>query len=445
MLAVANVITCPSRLKSKNERHIERYWGGIQSSTNKDANMNLTLLLDLDDTLLDSNMDAFIPSYFQAFSGFLKEDVEPQLMLSALLSGTRKMMANGDPSRTLQQVFDAEFFPELGIESNVLQPRIDQFYEEVFPTLSYLTKPRPEAVALVEWALAQGYRLAIATNPLFPLAAIHHRMCWAGLPPEKYHFMVVSAYEAFHFAKPNPAYFAEVLGRMGWPDGPVVMVGDDLERDLPGSFTLGLPTYWINATSAPSPEGIDLAGRGSIGDLRPWLESVDLSALEPVYSTPESFIAVMLSTPAVISGLLKQASGPVLTQRPIPSEWSLTEIICHLRDTELEVNLPRLRMLLELDEPFIPARVTAEWAKERDYNNQDFSQALADFTSARMQMADLLQGLTVEWQRKARHAIFGPTDLQELVKFMAEHDKLHVRQIWSTLDHSQNNRRIAFR
>jgi len=195
-----------------------------------------------------------------------------------------------------------------------------------------------------------------------------------------------------------------------------------------------LPTYWINATDAPPPDGIDLAGRGSLADLRPWLENVDLSTLEPVFSTPESLVAVMISTPAAISGLLKRASSPDLTRRPIPNEWSLTEIICHLRDTELEVNLPRLRMLLEFDEPFIPARVTAEWAKERNYNNQDFSQALNDFTSARMQMVDLLRGLSVEWQRKARHAIFGPTDLHELVKFMAEHDKLHIRQIWSTMD-----------
>jgi len=412
--------------------------GGERPAIDRDANMTLTLLLDLDDTLLDTNLDVFIPAYFQAFSDFLADRVKPDLMLSALMAGTRKMMANSDPSHTLRQIFDAEFFPKIGIERDVLQPRIDRFYEEVFPTLSYLTKPRPEAVRLVEWALAQGYRLAIATNPLFPLVAIHHRMRWAGLPPEHFSFKVVSAYEAFHFAKPHPAYFAEVLGRLGWPEGPVVMVGDNVQNDLPGSHALGLPTYWINATDAPSPDGIDLAGRGSIAGLRPWLESADLSTLEPVFSTPESLVAVMISTPAAISGLLKRASGPDLTRRPIPNEWSLTEIICHLRDTELEVNLPRLRMLLELDEPFIPARAIAEWAKERSYNDQDFPQALIDFTSARMQLVDSLRGLTVEWQRRARHAIFGPTDLHELVKFMAEHDKLHIRQIWSTMDQLAN-------
>ena len=428
-----NAINCLSLLKSKNEPYTKRL-GGEPLAVHKEANMNLTLLLDLDDTLLDSNTDAFIQAYFQAISGFLAEQVKPDVMLSALIAGTRKMMANNDPSLTLRQIFDADFFPRVGIERDVLQPHIDRFYEEAFPTLSHLTKPKPEAVQLVEWALAQGYSLAVATNPLFPLTAIHQRMRWAGLPPERFPFEVVSAYETFHFAKPYPAYFAEVLGRMGWPDGPVVMVGDDVKRDLPGSRALGLSTYWITTTDGPPPDGFVVNGRGSIGDLRPWLESVDLSTLEPAFSTPESFIAVMTSTPAVVSGLLEQASRPDLTRRPIPNEWSLTEIICHLRDTESEVNLPRLHMLLELDEPFIPARVTGKWAEERNYNAQDLYQALVDFTSARIQMVEVLRGLTVEWQRKARHAIFGPTDLQELVKFMAEHDKLHIRQIRSTLE-----------
>ena len=399
--------------------------------------MNLTLLLDLDDTLLDSNMDTFIPAYFQALSGFLKEQVEPETMLSALMSGTRKMMASNDPSRTLQQVFDAEFFPKIGFAREELQPRIDRFYEDVFPTLSYLTSPRPEAVEMVKWALAQGIRLAVATNPLFPLAAIHHRMRWAGLPPEEWPFVVVSAYETFHFTKPNPAYFAEVLGRMNWPDGPVLMVGDDTGLDLPGSNALGLATYWINASDAPVPAGINLAGRGSIGELRPWLEKIDLSTLEPDFSSPESLITLMLATPATISGLLpsllkrEQATGPDMKRRPVSNEWSLTEILCHLRDTEREINMPRLRMLMELNEPFIPARDTDAWAVERDYKKQDAAQALRDFTNARVQTVDLLRSLNDEWKRKARHAIFGPTNLQELVKFMVEHDKLHIRQICS--------------
>jgi hypothetical protein len=59
--------------------------------------------------------------------------------------------------------------------------------------------------------------------------------------------------------------------------------------------------------------------------------------------------------------------------------------------------------------------------------------ALSDFVGARIQLVDMLRNFTDEWQLKARHAIFGPTDLLELVKFMFEHDKLHIRQICATI------------
>ncbi|MGC8857139.1 MAG: HAD family hydrolase, partial [Anaerolineae bacterium] len=214
--------------------------------------MSLTLLLDLDDTLLDTNMEAFVPAYFQALASHLSSLVSPEAMLPALMAGTRQMMVSEDPARTLQQVFDAEFFPRLGIERQALKDAIEDFYDQVFPTLGTLTRPRPEAVELVEWAFSRGYRVAIATDPFFPLKATQHRLRFAGLPPEKYPFALVSAYETFHFTKSHAAYFAEVLGRLGWPEGPVLMVGNDAERDLAPASRLGLATFWVNGDPAQS-------------------------------------------------------------------------------------------------------------------------------------------------------------------------------------------------
>jgi FMN phosphatase YigB (HAD superfamily) len=406
--------------------------GGVASSNSQAEKKNLTLLLDLDDTLLDTNMDAFLEAYFKSLSAFLAPFIEPGLMLSSLLDGTRKMRMNLDPRTTLREVFDLEFFPKIGFDHEVVSSRIDEFYNEVFPTLEYVTRKKEYAVPFVEWAIEQGYRLTIATNPLFPLAAIQHRMRWAGLPPEKYPFEIISAYEEFHFSKPNAAYYAEIAARMGWPEGPILVVGNDVKADLTPAQILGLPTFWV-ANENQENDGFEPTARGTLAGLRPWLESTDLFTLEPAAATPESLMTLMLSTPAAISGFLADISDQDMTHHPIQNEWSLTEIVCHLRDTELEVNRPRLRMLLELDVPFIPARATDAWAEERDYNSQDITQALQDFTSARLEILKLLRGLRNEWQRKARHAIFGPTDLFELVKFMAEHDKLHIRQIWSTI------------
>ena len=49
--------------------------------------MPFTLLFDLDDTLLDTNMDAFIPAYFQALGKHIENRVPTNVMLRALVQG----------------------------------------------------------------------------------------------------------------------------------------------------------------------------------------------------------------------------------------------------------------------------------------------------------------------------------------------------------------------
>jgi hypothetical protein len=86
--------------------------------------MPITLLLDLDDTLLNTNMEAFIPAYFQTLSCALADEVAPEVMLPALMGGTKAMLANKDPALTLREVFDAYFFPKLGMDRSILQGRL---------------------------------------------------------------------------------------------------------------------------------------------------------------------------------------------------------------------------------------------------------------------------------------------------------------------------------
>ena len=69
--------------------------------------MSLTLLLDLDDTLLDTNLEAFMPAYFQAFSQHLAQHSAPSTLLRALIEGVNLMNESEDPTRTLEEIFDA--------------------------------------------------------------------------------------------------------------------------------------------------------------------------------------------------------------------------------------------------------------------------------------------------------------------------------------------------
>ncbi len=393
--------------------------------------MSLTLLLDLDDTLLDTNLSVFMPAYFQALSKQLASRVAPSAMVPSLVKGMKLMYESEDPMHTLQEIFENDFYPSLGISKDDVTDVIEEFYDDIFPRLAEHTQRRPEAVPLIEWALSCGYRVAIATDPLFPYKATYHRLRWAGFAPER--FEVVSTFEHFHFSKAHPAYYAEVLGQLGWPDGPILMVGNDIERDLIPAHQLGLKTYFIDGESASSP-GFE-AGRGGLADLRPWLESINISTLEPAFKSREAILAIMASTPAVLHSLSASLTAEEWRHRPGPDDWGMNEIVCHLRDTEREVHQMQLNLILEKAGAFIPRPDTGVWASERDYLHVDGTLALAEFAAARVESLNTLKRQRMEtWSRKARHAIFGPTDFLEVTSFFADHDRLHIQQAWKTLN-----------
>lgn len=386
--------------------------------------MRLTLLLDLDDTLLDTNMDAFVPAYFQALAKHLKNYVQPDIMLPALMSGTQEMLMSRDSLRTLKQVFDADFYPKLGTSREQLSGPIDEFYESIFPTLQSVTKQRAGARELVDWAKAQGFHVAIATDPIFPRKASEHRIRWAGLDPQQ--FELISSYESFHFSKSYPDYYAEILGRLGWPDGPVLMAGNDVERDLLPAQMLGLPVYQVVATRQDS-DGAER--RGDLSQLLSWLQSVDLTSLEPDYKTPDAIRSILASTPGVLGSMSAGMVGEEWSQAPTEQDWSMTELVCHLRDTEREVHHMQIDILLNDAQPFVPRPDAAVWASQRDYRSENGPEALRAFGMARVETLDKLQDLGENvWARTARHAIFGPTNFTEVVGFMADHDRLHVQQ-----------------
>jgi len=392
--------------------------------------MTLTLLFDLDDTLLNTNMESFTPTYFQALAQHMASHTAPNNMVRALVAGVNLMYESEDSTHTLQEIFESDFYTNLGVTRDDVGEVIEDFYDNVFPTLAQYVSRIPEAVPLIEWALSRGYRIAIATDPLFPRKATYHRLRWAGFDPER--FELVSSFEHFHFTKAHPAYYAEVLGRLGWPEGPMLMVGNDVERDLIPAHRLGLKTFYINNGTATGP-GFEV-GRGSLVDLHPWLESINLSTLEPSFKSKDAILAIMASTPAVLLSLSSAITDEGWRTEPTHDDWALNEIVCHLRDTEIEVHQMQLRLMLEREGAFIPRPETDVWANERQYLNVDGKTALNEFASARGESLNILKGLDEKvWARSARHAIFGPTNFLEVASFIADHDRLHVQQAWKTL------------
>jgi FMN phosphatase YigB (HAD superfamily) len=392
------------------------------------------LLFDLDDTLLGNEMNSFIPAYVQALAQRLSQVADPVFLIKTLMAATRKMIENQNPDQTLEQSFDEAFYPALGVSRQDVQVIIDDFYVQDFPKLKGLTRLKPEAVSTVHALIQRGDKAAIATNPLFPRTAILQRLSWAGLPPSEVPFSLIPAYDSFHFAKPNPAYYAEFLAQMGWPKLPVVMVGNDVESDIGAARKIGLQVFWMSdlGVSVWNGEG-EIPPCGGFADLLTWMNSSPMAPLPISFSSPGALLAILRSTPAALSTLYTQRPEK-WSQRPVPDEWSPGEVMCHLRDVDSEVNILRLTRFLAEKNPFLPGQDTDPWAEIRQYQKQDGKQALHDFVHARMNLLDLLENLNAgDWDRQARHAIFGPMKLHELVNIIAGHDILHVQQVFRAL------------
>jgi FMN phosphatase YigB (HAD superfamily) len=356
----------------------------------------------------------------------------PEILVKELLSATRKMVVNQQVDTTLEQVFNRHFYPALGLSQSDMRPVIEHFYASVYPALRPLIEPRPEAIHLVETAVRLGLRLVVATNPLFPKTAILQRLAWGGLPVDKFPFELITSYETMHFAKPNPAYYAEIYARLGWPDEPVLMAGNDPDNDITPAAQAGFATFWLNGdkfqdTSDASRTSLS----GNLADLEEWLATDHPVQVMMDLNCPEALQVNLQATPAALFSMVEDFPRDRWNTRPAEREWCLVEVICHLRDVENEVNLPRILKVVAEQNPFLPGMDTDKWAQERSYNLQSGSSAMNDFMAHRIQLLALLDGLSQpDWERPARHAIFGPTQIKELVSIIANHDRLHVQQAY---------------
>jgi len=384
-------------------------------------------------------MAAFLPAYYSALAGHLASFVPPAEMLEALQLGVGAMLVNMDPGRTLREVFEDHFYRRLGVQRDVLQRAIADFYETVFSGLGGDSEQVDGAGALIDWAGQAGHRLALATDPLFPIAATEARVRWAGLNPAS--FGLISAFETFHFSKSHVSYYAELLGRLGWPDGPVLMVGNDSQRDLVPADSLGFATYHTEAggssSADPAAATTGSNGRWMHGELLQLLSALKSGEIEmhsPSIQTRTAILAILRATPAALQGLTAGLSDDGWREERSDDEWAMIELACHLRDTEREVHAEQARALIEMPTPFVARPDAAVWAKQRRYLTEDGPAAIRDFIAARMEILDRLEALPdAIWGKTARHAIFGPSTFQEVIGFMADHDRLHLQQAWGIL------------
>ncbi|WP_096202300.1 HAD family hydrolase [Bacillus sp. FJAT-45350] len=223
------------------------------------------ILFDLDGTLLPMDTNAFVKHYIKELAPRVAHIMDPEEFVKALLAGTDAMMKNMEGSLTNEKVFEQKFLSLANVKKEEIWPTLDHFYDNVFPTFSTLCQPTPIARKVVEEAVKQGYRVAIATNPVFPKSAITHRLKWAGI--DDLPFEVVTVYEESSYTKPHVEYYQEICERLGVQPNECMMVGNHIQEDMIAS-SIGMKTYLVEGYVIDKGEpSYAIDDRGTLEDL----------------------------------------------------------------------------------------------------------------------------------------------------------------------------------
>lgn len=230
------------------------------------------IFFDLDGTLLPMDQDAFTKLYFKLLSLKLaKLGYDPNHLVDAIWTGTAAMVKNDGSCRN-EEAFWKTFSSIYGEQVLNDLPHFDAFYRNEFSGAKAACGLNPKAAETIALAKSRGFRLVLATNPLFPAIATENRVAWAGLNLAD--FELYTTYENSCHCKPNPDYYRDILSHTGLDAEDCLMVGNDVDEDMIVS-SLGMNVFLltdclINKKSAD----ISAYPNGNFDDLMSFLRSL---------------------------------------------------------------------------------------------------------------------------------------------------------------------------
>lgn len=224
------------------------------------------ILFDLDGTLLPLNFDSFMRAYFRLLAPHLEEWYKPDEIAPWILRATKHVVENENSRLTNEEKFRHALFGNRSDHADTLWPIFERFYQNSFDELRIHTQPTEIAREICRTVVEKGYRIALATNPIFPSSAIQARMQWAGI--DDIPFDVVTTMESTHFCKPNPKYFLEIADALGVSPESCLMVGNDVQEDGAATY-LGMKAYLVKDHRIDRGVGtFPWVGEGTLQDFR---------------------------------------------------------------------------------------------------------------------------------------------------------------------------------
>ena len=231
-----------------------------------------TILFDLDGTLLPMDQEQFVKYYFgMLVKKLAPHGYDPNLLIDGIWKGTGAMVKNdGDLSN--EDVFWNCFNQIMGKNAREDEPLFRQFYENEFNGAKAACGFNPKGAEAVKSIKDMGFRVALATNPIFPAIATENRTRWAGLDVSDFEYF--TAYENSRHCKPNPAYFQDVCNALGVSPEECIMVGNDAIEDT-AAEKLGIRVFLLTDCLI-NKDGRDISQypQGSFDDLMNFIHTL---------------------------------------------------------------------------------------------------------------------------------------------------------------------------
>lgn len=143
-------------------------------------------------------------------------------------------------------------------------------------------------------------------------------------------------------------------------------------------------------------------------------------------------LALLAAAPSRIAALTADLAPTQVWAAPAPGEWSLTEILAHLRACA-DMWGGAIAAILAADHPTLRAVNPTTWINRTDYREQAFAASLTAYTTQRAELLTVLEPLMPDdWARAATVTGTGKAT-ERTVRFyaqwLARHERPHLKQI----------------
>ena len=119
---------------------------------------------------------------------------------------------------------------------------------------------------------------------------------------------------------------------------------------------------------------------------------------------------------------------------PLDDEFCAVEHVCHLRDLERDGFTPRIRSVIDHDDPLLFDFDGAGVAAASEYRSENALEALNAFLEARRHNAELVRAVAdADFARVGHYEARPPITLDAIVAGMLDHDRDHLDRLRAML------------